>query len=210
MEQQQRIEYLCMDKELEGLRETPSFTDIICSRPCINTLKTPEWQEMEQQQRGHRCKQGNFSKQIKQQVVLTLNFRQILVTTIRCSSRIINSPNGITGEGQPLPQPPSRPVSRLVQEPILVKTAFQGTIILTLTNSGRNNSKMAIPGKILLDLGSKIITIINNHLQQYSHLLCRNKIIRLFLARLTSHLVIVITRELLIMCNSAKIGQLSE
>jgi len=196
-----------MDKELEELRETLSFMDIICSRPCINTLKTPEWQEMEQQQR-------NFSKQIKQQVVLTLNFRQILVTTIRCSSRIINSnsPNGITGEG-PLPAqlpPPSRPVSRLVQEPILVKTAFQDTIILILTNSGRNNNKTAIPGKILLDLGSKIITIINNHLQQYSHLLCRNKIIRLFLARLASHLVIVITRELLIMCNSAKIGQLSE
>merc|ERR1712008_163031 len=106
--------------------------------------------------------------------------------------------------------PPSRPVSKLVQEPILVKMAFQDTIILILTNSGRNNNRTAIPGKILLDLGSKIIIIINNHLQQYSHLLCRNKIIRLFLARLASHLVIVITRELLIMCNSAKIGQLSE
>ena len=154
----------------------------------------------------------NFSKQIKQQVVLTLNF--LPVTTIRCRIIINLSSNGITGEE----------VEQVAAgEPFLVRT-FQDTTILimqvsTNSHSGQIINKMAVTIGILRKILGKITIIINklqqqrpllyrhSHLQRHnsSHLQCRNRT-----CLSPSHPVIVITREHLTTCNSAKIGQLSD
>ena len=141
---------------------------------------------------------SNFSKQIKQQVVLTLNF--LPVTAIRCQITIRKLNSGVT-EGAGALQP--------LLQLILVKIFQDTPILISINSSGHNNSKMEL-GTLIIMHGGVIITLIvtvtlitinNNHLQRYNHLPFRNK---------TVHLVIVITRELLIMCNSAKIGQLSD